>query len=622
MVEEAPPSSLITLCIDHLANQLLFGEGEVIAIIPVIYELPSHLLDDLISRLTPHALYHFHLHTPFQDVNEEDFSRDDSTNNKRKRSRDRNLNTAWQKLFELRWPDLINQIQPTDWQKAYWEAHLQNCLDEAAEIALISPFKGRLADINISASILRHIGFVRLAEHEYDKYSKLSYHCLQFGSHVSCLRLQNILCSAETTRLLRECKLQSMVVRCIRSVEQVNGLCRLITQHSRTLTSLEFIHCTLYENFLNTLLDSVVRKSVHKYALQKHGLQHLSIVSSSFGLCTGSLPTGLQSLLSSARSMCSLKLCGSRLGRNFAKALFVTLLSVSSCISVLDLSENEISGCLSHFNRRIPSDLRESHIGIGESLQLLRVLNLRGNNLRKDDAENLGYAFAYMPNLEDLDISDNPIEDEGLRYLIPYFAGTSEMCSRLACLKLEACDLSCDVVNHLLDSLPVLNGTLKSLSIAENCLGSKVAGPLGRFLSTPIEVLDASGIDLLPSGFLELQNMLTIEEELSLVTINISKNRGGIQTARFLSKLLPQAPRLVDVNAASNCMPIESLSIISSALKFAKAAGNVLNLDLTGHDWDYTPELTSLCTEFVHNGKPILMLPVSSATAAPIDHDP
>lgn len=92
------------------------------------------------------------------------------------------------------------------------------------------------------------------------------------------------------------------------TVSQVNGLCRLINQHSRTLTSLEFIHCTLYENFLNTLLDSVVRKSVHKYALQKHGLQHLSIVSSSFGPCTGSLPTGLQSLLSSARYMNECKL--------------------------------------------------------------------------------------------------------------------------------------------------------------------------------------------------------------------------------------------------------------------------------------------------------------------------
>lgn len=46
--------------------------------------------------------------------------------------RDWNLNTAWQKLFELRWPDLINQIQPSDWQKAYWEAHLQKYLHHKA----------------------------------------------------------------------------------------------------------------------------------------------------------------------------------------------------------------------------------------------------------------------------------------------------------------------------------------------------------------------------------------------------------------------------------------------------------------------------------------------------------
>lgn len=46
----------------NLNFETVSGEDEVIAIIPVIYELPSHLLDDLISRLTPHALYHFHLH--------------------------------------------------------------------------------------------------------------------------------------------------------------------------------------------------------------------------------------------------------------------------------------------------------------------------------------------------------------------------------------------------------------------------------------------------------------------------------------------------------------------------------------------------------------------------------
>lgn len=39
--------------------------------------------------------------------------------------RDDSLSKAWNKLFVLRWPDLINRIQPTNWQKAYWETHLQ-----------------------------------------------------------------------------------------------------------------------------------------------------------------------------------------------------------------------------------------------------------------------------------------------------------------------------------------------------------------------------------------------------------------------------------------------------------------------------------------------------------------
>ncbi|KAL5059820.1 hypothetical protein RYX36_031424 [Vicia faba] len=607
------PPSLTALCIDQLKRKLVLGDDTVVAILPDIYELPSHLIDDLVSSLPPVGLYNFQLHLPFQDLTKEDFLHDDSTN-KRKRSRDWNLNTAWQKKFELRWPNLINRIQPTDWQKAYWETHVQKCLDDATEKALLSSFIGHIGDIQVADSTLNYIGFVGLTIHSYRKYSKLSYHCLQFGSHVSCLRLQNIMCNTETTRLLKECKLESLVLRCIRSKEQVDGLCQLITQHSRTLTSLEFIHCTVYMDFINAILDSVVSKGV-----EKHGIKHLSIVSSSFGQCTYSLPSGLESFVSSARSLCSLKLFDSHLGRNFAKALFMTLLNVSSSISVLDLSENEIAGCFSHFNRRLSSGSHLS-VGIGKSLQLLRVLNLRGNSLRREDAESLGYALAYMPNLEDLDISDNPIQDEGIRHLIPYFAGTPGTCCPVTSLKLEACNLSHVGVNRLLDSFSPLNAPLKSLCIAENYLGSKVAGALGRFLSTSIEVLDVSGIDLHPAGFQELQSTLIKTEKFKLVKINISKNRGGIETASFLSKLLLQAPQLVDVNAANNSMPIESLAIISSALKLAK--GKVQHLDLTGHKWDYKPEHASLCAQFVHNGNPILILPLLSATAVPYDHDP
>lgn len=40
---------------------------------------------------------------------------------------------------------------------------------------------------------------------------------------------------------------------------------------------------------------------------------------------------------------------------------------------------------------------------------------IRGSNLDKDDADDLRYALFYMPNLEVLDISSNPIEDDGIR---------------------------------------------------------------------------------------------------------------------------------------------------------------------------------------------------------------
>ncbi|KAI5421278.1 hypothetical protein KIW84_044923 [Lathyrus oleraceus] len=62
----------------------------------------------------------------------------------------------------------------------------------------------------------------------------------------------------------------------------------------------------------------------------------------------------------------------------------------------------------------------------------------------------------------------------------------------------------------------------------DDIANAKVAGALGRFFSTSIEVLDVAGIDLCSAGLQELQSTLI-------------------------------APPLVDVNAANNSMPIESL---------------------------------------------------------------
>ncbi|KAL1313557.1 hypothetical protein HN51_040124 [Arachis hypogaea] len=612
--------SLVSLCIDTLARQLFLRDNDHDdddddddgAVISVIYDLPFDLVNTLITRLPPFALLKFHLHMPFQDQIEEGFSHDELTN-KRKRGRDWNLNTIWRNFFKLRWPHLIDQMQPADWLQAYWENHLQNCLDEAAEIALVPSFNGYLSDIQIPDTILKHIGFGERTNHSTCDHCKLSYHCLRFGSHASRLRLQNVLCTAETSDLLRECKLQILVLRCIRSKEQIDGLCKLLAQHSKTLTSLEFVHCTISADFINGLCGSMVTESV-----QRHGIQNFSIIASNFlEPCAVSLPSGLVSFLSSGRSLCSLKFSDSHLGRSFAKSLLVTILNHLPRISVLDLSDNRIGGWLYDVNRIFAS---RSNLcpGNGNSLQMLRVLNLRGNNLQKDDVENLRYALGHMPNLEELDISDNSIEDDGIRSLVPYFVGAAETCSHLSHLKFENCELSHDGVNNLLDALSTFKGPLKSLSIADNYLGSQVAGALGKFMSTPIEVLDVAGIGLGSSGFSELQDL--IKEEVKLVKINISKNRGGMETLKFLSKLLSHAPRLVYVNAASNLLPIESLAIIFSTLKSYK--GNLEHLDLSGHIWDYRQDRVSIDTEFVHNGKPRLILPLPSASIVPYDDDP
>ncbi|KAI4300111.1 hypothetical protein L6164_033525 [Bauhinia variegata] len=600
--------SLISLCIDTLKEELVRGDD----VLPAIPELPFDLIDILITRLPPLALTKLQNHLPYDDQDMQVFSHD-RVGDKRKRGRDWNLDVAWRMLFKLRWPNLVDQIQTTDWQQVYWETHLQNCLDVAAERALIPSFNGYIGDIQIPDTILKHVGFDGHTSYSFHDHSKLSYHCLQFGCHARCLRLQNVLCTAEISDLLRECKLRSLVLGWIRSKEQIDGLCKLLAQHSKTLTSLEFFYCSVSSDFVKAICDSVVIKGV-----QRHGIEHLSInSSSSVDSWTATLPSELVSFLSSGRSLCSLKLSNNDLRRNFAQSLFMTLLNLSSGISVLDLSENHIAGWLSDFNQRTS---RVSHLslGIGKSLQLLRVLNLRGNFLKKDDLEGLRHALAHMPNLENLDISDNFFKDEGIRNLIPYFVEASETCSPLADLKLENCELSCDGVYLLLDALSTFKGPLKSLSIAENFLGSEIAATLGKFLDTSIQVLNIGGIGLGPSGFRVLQDQ--IKGELKLVKINISKNRGGIETAKFLSRLLSHAPQLTEVNAAFNLMPIESLTVICSALKVAK--GNLEHLDLTGHVWDYTPTHASLRAEFLHNGKPILILPSSPTFGAPYDDDP
>lgn len=615
--------SLMSLCMKKVGKDILrddFGND----LSSAIYELPSDLFDGLLMHLPPLALQKLQEEMPLRCWNGHE-----STNicfrNGRKRGSCGNFNTAWKALFKSRWPDLARKIQRVDWsagvakyesiidwQQMYWETHLQNCIDEAAEIAVLPSFDGCLGEIEIPDTIIKCIGYKGHRSHSTCDYSKLSYHCEQFGSYARCLKLQNMLCIAETSHLLRKSRLQQLVLRWIKSTEHMDGLCQLLQQNNETLSSLEFIFCNLSSASLNAICDSLRVKDMQTYRIQ-----HFSITNTVLERNPVSLPHGLVSFLSSGRSLCSLKFSDNRLGKNFAKLVFNTLLDASSRLSTLNLADNNITGWLFNFNQR-SSTWPLPSFGLGKSLQLLRVLNLRGNNLCKDDADNLKYALIYMPNLEILDLSDNPIEDDGISSLIPYFVEASERHSPLADLSLGDCDLSCNGVTQLLDVLSTLKNPLHSLSIAHNELGSQAAGPLGKFLRTFIRVLNVEDIGLGSSGFLKLQE--DMPEEVKLVSINISKNRGRLETANFLLKLMSKAPELLVVNAAYNFMPVESLTVVHSSLKVGK--GKLERLDLRGNARFCQSAHAPLFDEFQHRGRPIVILPPLPAADEPYDDDP
>ncbi|PIN17722.1 hypothetical protein CDL12_09603 [Handroanthus impetiginosus] len=374
--------SLVDLCQSAIADELLEGDDNN-DILSVIYELPSELFDSLVPRLPPLALQRLQENLPFNFRDNFDRANDYNTDC-RKRRRCGSLDAAWRALYRFRWPGFGRQKQAVtwldkdveakcdsvdDWQQIYWETHLQDCVDAVAETALLPSYDGAIGEIQIPDDILEHIGCKRHLIKLTCNYLKFSYHCQQFGVYARQLRLQNALYVAETCDLLQSSKLATLELQWIKSNEHVEGLCKLLNQNSETLKSVDFIHCKLSPTFINALCNSL-----HMKGLQAHTVEHFSIKRSSFLQTDSSpVPVGLTSFLTSGRSLHSLTLCDDQLGRNFGRAIFNTLLDASASISMLDLSENDISGFLSQFRWRSSSC---SH-GIGKSLQSLRVLNLR-----------------------------------------------------------------------------------------------------------------------------------------------------------------------------------------------------------------------------------------------------
>ncbi|WOL07189.1 protein NLRC3 isoform X4 [Canna indica] len=224
-----------------------------------------------------------------------------------------------------------------------------------------------------------------------------------------------------------------------------------------------------------------------------------------------------------------------------------------------------------------------------------------------------------MPALRSLDISDNAIMDAGIRSIIPYFIWAVQKPYPLLDIKLNNCNLSCSGVADLLRSLSTLMEPLNTFSVAENDLGSVVAAPLAKFLtSSGVRKLNIEDVGLGTLGFQQLEDQ--IPKEMVLQCINISKNRGGIRAAYFISKLLMCAPNIAYIHAGGNIMPPESAEVIHDAL--IESQGKLEVLDLTGNIKLCQSDYTARLLEFEHRGQPFVIIPRPSSSSTPYDDDP
>ncbi|XBI52418.1 hypothetical protein VPH35_034796 [Triticum aestivum] len=432
--------------------------------------LPWELLHQLASSLPPFALellhHGAHARCCSSTSLKDRFGEADGNRRGTKRSRCEDFNTAWQALFESRWPLHDNtghdDLVTVDWQQQYWEKHLQECLDEAAEAALLPSFRGRIGELSMSDKIMSS---VYLSENIAQQYSRLSYHWTILGSYARCLRFQNVLCTAEVCDMLQHSRLETLVFVRVISELEVNGVCLLLSCHAKTLLSLEFIHCQLYPAAMDKVCSSLCQPGSQNYKIQSFSIKSSRIVESK-SLTTSA---GLLNFLSYAKSLQLLSFNDAKMQPSFAKMIIHTLLESSSGLQTLDLSENNLAGWRSTVDRGSTSF--SSALKSNTSLSSLTVLNLRGNNLQEGDMEVVCNILAKMSNLRSLDISDNPITDEGIRYLIPFFELALQRGNPIRKLRAENCDLSSIGVTKLLECLAPINKPLDMLSIADNHLG-------------------------------------------------------------------------------------------------------------------------------------------------------
>lgn len=543
------------------------------------------------------------------------------------------MSTAWKSLYSKRWPAYFEQMMSpqsekfngddychgeADWQQLYWEAHLQCCLNAASEEPSIVSPECRIGDIPLPSDLVKNLTG-KIIGNEGNALSTLRASCVYFGRFARKLRLHSILCSPELVILLEHAQLRSITFCNVRIKSELTGICQLLTANTATLRSVEFYHSKFSGETLNKIGKAMCPAGT------RHHLQHFALISSRIfdqaGLFAVNSSTDFLRFLCAARSLRSLRLWDNSLEQENVVLIMKIILQYAKNICLLQLVDNELGEI---FTRLFLSSMTTGNLAQSETMLVFKrliALDLRSNTLDGEAVGSLAKCLSKMPSLQQLDVSDNPLEDAGIRLLVPYISNTF---TALEELSLATCQMTATSAIDMLNALSNSRTPIRRLSIAGNSLGSTVVPSLTHFLSKcALETLDVSDTDLGPAG---CSNALeeTLVTTRTLLHINISKNRISAPGAAMLASVISAgSSSLTSINASANLLSVDSITSIAREIQnskiYGEPAGKSIYIDLRSNPGSFLCKLAGLHSDKI--GACTVLLSDSSCETHSMLHD-
>ncbi|KAM6963125.1 NACHT, LRR and PYD domains-containing protein 3-like [Aplochiton taeniatus] len=220
-------------------------------------------------------------------------------------------------------------------------------------------------------------------------------------------------------------------------------------------------------------------------------------------------PTGKGSKMTSELEVFDLKkysrLNGCNLSERSYKAIATTLCSKSSLLRKLDLSDNGLN----------LSGIANLAVGLGSQVCKLESLRLNRCTLDERCCERLALVLSSNSSLRELDLSDNDLQDLGVKLLC---GGLEKRQCMLETLKLSFCGITKEGCSYLVSAIESNPSHLKELDLSYNNLGEAGKRLLTAVKENPLNEVEKLSIDhdaecWLKSGLKAFHRELTLSED-------------------------------------------------------------------------------------------------------------